>query len=191
MIAFGIASIIATSQGLGVWGLVIGQYAYAITDFVALLGDGPLATRGCGQVSFGMWRELVGYGRHVLAGSAIRRFGDRVPILVAGGMLEPSAVGQLQYANRIVTTPYSLLIAGISYVVFPAFARIAGDRDALHARLPAIAAVVRARRDADRPDPGAARRAAGDHRLRRALERSPARSRRRSACSSPRRRSPR
>ena len=48
-----------------------------------------------------------------------------MPVLVSGGMLIESAVGQLQYANRIVTTPYSLLVAGISYVIFPAFARIA------------------------------------------------------------------
>ena len=44
-------------------------------------------------------------------------------------MLNQGAVGQLQYANRIVTTPYSLLVAGVSYVVFPAFARIAADRE--------------------------------------------------------------
>jgi PST family polysaccharide transporter len=126
MLAFGIASIIATSQGLGVWGLVIGMYAQASTDVAlswGLVGWRPRRR----QVSFAMWRELVGYGRHVLAGSAIRRFGEQVPVLVAGGMLNQSTVGQLQYANRIVTTPYSLLVAGISYVIFPAFARIAAD----------------------------------------------------------------
>jgi PST family polysaccharide transporter len=126
-IAFGIASIVATSRGLGVWGLVIGQYAYATVDFVLSWGMVRWRPR-LRQVSVGMWRELVHYGRHVLAGSAIRRFGDRVPILVSGGMLSTSAVGQLQYSNRIVTTPYSLLIAGISYVIFPAFARISSDR---------------------------------------------------------------
>jgi PST family polysaccharide transporter len=128
MLAFGIASIIATSQGLGVWGLVIGMYAQASVDFALSWGLVRWRPRWR-QVSYGMWRELVGYGRHVLAGSAIRRFGDQVPVLVAGGMLNQSSVGQLQYANRIVTTPYSLLGAGIAYVVFPAFARIATDRD--------------------------------------------------------------
>jgi PST family polysaccharide transporter len=107
---------------------VIGLYAQALADVV--LSWGMIRWRPkLRQVSFGMWRELVGYGRHVLAGSAIRRFGEQVPVFVAGGMLSQSAVGQLQYANRIVTTPYALLVAGVSYVIFPAFARIAGDRD--------------------------------------------------------------
>ncbi len=128
MVAFGVASIVATSQGLGVWGLVIGLYAQAFTDAVlswAMVRWRPRMS----QVSFAMWRELVDYGRHVLAGSAIRRFGEQIPVFVAGGFLSQSAVGQLQYANRIVSTPYSLLVAGVSYVIFPAFARIAGDRD--------------------------------------------------------------
>lgn len=128
MVAFGVASIVATAKGLGVWGLVIGLYAQSLTDVALSWGLVRWRPR-LRQISFAMWRELVGYGRHVLAGSVIRRFGDRVPILVAGGMLDQSAVGQLQYANRIVTTPYSLLVAGISYVIFPAFARIAGDSD--------------------------------------------------------------
>jgi PST family polysaccharide transporter len=128
ILAFGIASITATSQGLGVWGLVIGMYAQATVDVALSWGLVRWRPRWR-QVSYGMWRELVSYGRHVLAGSAIRRVGDQVPVLVAGGMLNQSSVGQLQSANRIVTTPYSLLVAGISYVIFPAFARIATDRD--------------------------------------------------------------
>ena len=126
MTAFGIASIIATSQGLGVWGLVIGQYTFSIVDLALSWGMIRWRPRWK-QVSFGMWRELVAYGRHVLAGSTIRRIGDQIPVFVSGGMLNQSAVGQLQYANRIVTTPYSMIVAGISYVIFPAFARIASD----------------------------------------------------------------
>jgi PST family polysaccharide transporter len=128
MLAFGVAAIVATAKGLGVWGLLIGLYAQALVDVIlswALVAWRPRLK----QVSIGMWRELVGYGRHVLAGTAIRRFGEQVPVFVSGGMLSQGAVGQLQYANRIVTTPYALLVAGVSYVVFPAFARIAGDSE--------------------------------------------------------------
>lgn len=125
-VAFGIGAIIATASGMGVWGLVVGQYAFAATDF--LLSWGLVRWRPRFRlVSFTMWRELVGYGRHVLAGSAIRRLGDRIPVLMAGGFLGTGSVGQLQYANRIVSTPFSVLIAGISYVIFPAFARISDD----------------------------------------------------------------
>src|SRR4029078_5540175 len=41
---------------------------------------------------------------------------------------------------------------------------------AVHARSPAVAAMVRGGGNADRHDPGPARGTAGDHRLRRALE---------------------
>jgi PST family polysaccharide transporter len=128
-VAFGLVAIIATSRGMGVWGLVIAQYAMSLVDLALSWGLVRWRPR-IGQVSIAMWRELVGYGRHVLAGSTVRRLGERIPILVAGGVLSTSAVGQLQYANRIITTPFSLLVAGISYVVFPAFARISRD----HAR---------------------------------------------------------
>ena len=170
MLAFGIASIIATSQGLGVWGLVIGMYAQASVDVALSWGLVRWRPRWR-QVSFAMWRELVALRAPRLAGSAIRRFGEQVPVLVAGGMLNQSSVGQLQYANRIVTTPYSLLVvAGISYV---GLSRVRADRDRSRA-LPAGAAtdpaMVVGGRDAARPDPRAARRTAGDRRVRGALE---------------------
>jgi O-antigen/teichoic acid export membrane protein len=131
-LAFGVVAIIATSEGMGVWGLVAGQYAYAVIDFVlswTLVRWRPQLRLG----SVPMWRELIRYGRHVLAGSLVRRVGDRVPILAAGSFVGTAALGQFQYANRIVTTSYTLLGAGASYVVFPAFARIADDAARLRA----------------------------------------------------------
>lgn len=122
-VAFGAGAIIATSNGMGVWGLVVGQYASVVTDLV--LSWGLVRWRPkLGLASFSMWRELIGYGRHVLAGSAVRRIGDRIPVVAAGGFIGNASLGQLQYANRIVSTPFALLVAGISYVIFPAFARI-------------------------------------------------------------------
>ena len=125
-LVFGAAAIISTSQGSGVWGLVIGLYASAVVDFVlswALVQWRPRLS----LVSFRMWRELVAYGRHVLAGTAVRRIGDQVPVVAAGSFIGAATLGQFQYANRIVSTPFALLVAGVSYVVFPAFARISHD----------------------------------------------------------------
>jgi O-antigen/teichoic acid export membrane protein len=131
-LAFGVVAIIATSEGMGVWGLVVAQYAFAVTDFV--LSWGLVRWRPQLRLSsVPMWRELISYGRHVLAGSLVRRVGDRVPILAAGSFVGTAALGQFQYANRIVTTSYTLLGAGASYVVFPAFARISHDARRLRA----------------------------------------------------------
>ena len=125
-LAFGLGAIIATSEGMGVWGLVVGLYASAAVDFVlswGLVGWRPRLR----QVSYAMWRDLIPYARHVLAGSIVRRLGNRIPIAAAGGFVGTAALGQFQYANRIVSTPFALLVSGVSYVVFPAFARISHD----------------------------------------------------------------
>lgn len=125
-VAFSVAAIVATSSGLGVWGLVVGQYASVVTDLVLtwVLARWRPDLR---LASVATWRELIVYARHVLAGSAVRRIGDRIPIAAAGGFVGTAALGQFQYANRLVSTPFAFLVAGVSYVVFPAFSRISDD----------------------------------------------------------------
>ncbi len=131
-IAFGAGAIIATAGGLGVWGLVIGLYAQVLTDFALswlLVQWRPTL----GLASFAMWRELVAYGRHVLAGGIVRRLGEQIPIAVIGRFVGAGALGQFQYAIRMVGTSYGFLLAGTSYVLFPAFARISDDRSRFQA----------------------------------------------------------
>jgi O-antigen/teichoic acid export membrane protein len=126
-IAFGAGAIVATASGLGVWGLVIGLYAQVVTDFAlswALVQWRPRLK----LVSFEMWRELVAYGRHVLAGALVRRLGEQIPVAVIGRFVGSGALGQFQYAIKMVGTPYGFLLAGTSYVLFPAFARISDER---------------------------------------------------------------
>ena len=91
-VAFSVGAIVATASGMGVWGLVVGQYASVVTDLILT-----------------WW----------LARSAVRWIGDRIPVAVAGGFVGTGALGQFQYANRIVSTPFAFLVAGVSCVVFP------------------------------------------------------------------------
>lgn len=122
-IAFGIAAIIATSNGLGAWGLVIGFYASAVTD--VLLSWVLVKWRPrIGLVSFSMWRELIGYGRHILFSGIVLRARQEVPTVLLGAFVNTSALGQFQYAQRVSSTPFSLLLSAAAFVVFPAFARI-------------------------------------------------------------------
>ena len=125
-VAFSVAAIVGTSAGLGVWGLVVGQYASAVTDLVLswVLAQWRPNLR---LASVATWRELIVYARHVLAGTAVRLIGNRIPIAAAGGFVGTAALGQFQYANRLVSTPFAFLVAGVSYVVFPAFSRISDD----------------------------------------------------------------
>lgn len=127
VIAFGIAAVLATSEGLGPWGLVIGFYASAVTDVLLswiLLRWRPRLS----QASFSMWKELIGYGRHVLASNVVLRLAEQLPIALLGRFVGQSAAGQWRYADRMAGGPFMLLVSGASYVIFPAFARISHER---------------------------------------------------------------
>jgi PST family polysaccharide transporter len=125
-IALGVAAVIATANGLGPWGLVIGLYAAAVTD---VLLSWPLARwrPRFDLASFSMWRELIGYGRHLIAANLAHRLGDQVPKLVLGRFVGEAALGQYRYADRVAWTPVMLLISGGAYVLLPAFARISHE----------------------------------------------------------------
>lgn len=122
-IAFGVAAIIATSNDLGPWGLVIGFYASAIADVLLswLLVRWRPRMR---LVSFRMWRELIGYGRHILVSGIVLRVREEMPTLLLGAFVNTASLGQFQYAQRVASTPFGLLLSAAAFVVFPAFARI-------------------------------------------------------------------
>jgi len=128
VVAFGIGAVIATANGLGVWGLVIGYYASAVTDVVlswALVDWRPRFR----TASFAMWRELIGYGRHVVATTALLRAEEQIPVVLLGRFVGTGPLGQFRYANRISTTSLALVVQGASYVLFPALARISHEGD--------------------------------------------------------------
>ena len=87
-----------------------------------------------------MWRELVAYGRYVLAAHAVMLAGQQLPVLLVGRFSGEASLGQLRYAERLAVTPVSLVIQAGSYVLFPAFARITDDREALPGGDAALAA---------------------------------------------------
>jgi O-antigen/teichoic acid export membrane protein len=130
VLAFGISAVIACSNGLGPWGLVIGYYAAAVTDVGlswALVGWRPKLR----LASIAMWRDLVGYGRFVLASVAIMRLGEQIPVLLIGRALGTGPLGQFRYSWRMALTPLQLVVQAGAYVLFPALARIRDDRERL------------------------------------------------------------
>lgn len=127
-IGFGVSAVIAASNGLGPWALVIGFYAAAVVDVVlswALIDWRPHLR----QASFSMWKELVGYGRHVLASLLVIEAVAQVPILLIGRFLGPNPLGQFRYASRMSVTSLLVVIQSASYVLFPVLSRITSDRD--------------------------------------------------------------
>jgi O-antigen/teichoic acid export membrane protein len=128
VLVFGIVAVILCANGMGPWGLVIGYYAGAVADLIlswAFIDWRPRFH----QISYSMWRELVGYGRFVLAAHAVMLGTGQLPVLLIGRFSGSGALGQYRYAERLSTTPVGLVISAGSYVLFPAFARITADRD--------------------------------------------------------------
>jgi PST family polysaccharide transporter len=115
-------------MGLGVWGLVLGRYASIVVELAviwALVGWRPRWA----AVSIGMWRSLARYGRHIFAASFITQSRTSAVTALLGRFVSIGAIGQLRYATTMVTLPRAAWVMSSSYVVFPAFARIAGDRE--------------------------------------------------------------
>lgn len=133
VIFFGAVSIIAAVNDLGAWSLVIGQYAGMASGVVlswALVRWRPRPR----QASMAMWRELIAYGKHIFVSTSILRIGEQaVDTLIIGRGLGTGALGQYRYAFRVASMPYYVMLAGAAYVIFPALARIAGDRERLGA----------------------------------------------------------
>ena len=72
VIAFAATSIACAAAGLGVWSLVIGQYAAVSTDTVLNWVLARWRPR-LALVSMAMARELLGFGRHVFASAISQR----------------------------------------------------------------------------------------------------------------------
>ncbi len=106
VIVFGAVSIVAAAKGMGVWALVVGQYAGVLMDTTlswALVTFRPRLR----SVSVAMWRELASYGRHVFAGTLALRIGEQSDTVIVGKFLGEAPLGQFRYAFRLALTPFS------------------------------------------------------------------------------------
>jgi PST family polysaccharide transporter len=132
VLAFGITGVVLTANGLGVWGLVIAQYASVVVKTV--LSWGLVRWRPQLRLaSYAMWRELISYGRHTIAATTVIRVGEEIPVLLLGRFTGAAPLGQFRYGRRIAALPLAMLMAAASYVLFPAFARIATEKERFHA----------------------------------------------------------
>ena len=128
VLAFGATAIVGAAAGLGEWALVAGMYAGVGTQSAAawILVQWRPDLR---LASFALWRELARYGKHITAGDFAPVVTSEVGTVFVGRALGVAALGQFQYAYRVAQRPLLALISSVTYVVFPAFARIADDRE--------------------------------------------------------------
>ncbi len=129
-LAFAVVAVPAAAAGLGVWSLVIATYAQMAVWALASWRLGGWRP-GRGDPSVKMWRELARYGFPLLLGSAAERVRDTVEVLLVGRFLGVASLGFYRYGKRLAQLPGMAVLQVGAFVLFPAFARIAGERDRL------------------------------------------------------------
>ncbi|MDD7940815.1 oligosaccharide flippase family protein [Actinomycetospora lutea] len=123
---FALVTVTLALLGFGVWGMVIGLYASQLATLVAcwaLAGWRP----GKGRFVFRIWREMAGYAGPLIVSSVVDQAREAVQSALVGGRLDVASAGQYRYGRRIAILPGQAIIQVASYVLFPAFARIAVD----------------------------------------------------------------
>lgn len=126
VIAFGVVAIPLCAYGYGFWGLVIGQYASVLAQLVltwALARWRPTPR----LASFSMWREMAGFGRHLILADAVQQLAAVLPTALVGRYVGTGALGQYRYGFRFASQPFAVLLNTASFVLFPALSRITRD----------------------------------------------------------------
>jgi len=126
VIAFGVVAITLCAQGYGFWGLVIGQYASVLAQLVLSWALARWRPRP-GLASFSMWREMAGFGRHLILADAVQRVASELPTALVGRYVGTGALGQYRYGFRFASQPFAVLLNTASFVLFPALSRITRD----------------------------------------------------------------
>lgn len=130
ILAFGTVSIVATANGMGAWGLVVGTYAAAAVQVTLSWGLARWRPK-LALASYRTWLELARFARPLLAAEILRRFGAELPGAVVGRYIGADALGQYRYGERFGTQPQAAVTNVAAYVLLPAFARIAHDTERL------------------------------------------------------------
>jgi O-antigen/teichoic acid export membrane protein len=126
VVAYGATAAIGLASGLGVWALVAAVYAAEVArvSLVWTLGGWRPHLR---RASWTMWRELASYARHMLASEFLRQAGTTFNTAAVGRVLGRVDLAQYNFGSRLATQASTPMITGVSFVLFPALARISSD----------------------------------------------------------------
>jgi O-antigen/teichoic acid export membrane protein len=126
IIGFGVTATVACASGLAVWGLVLGSYVALLVQAVSCWGFARWRP-SLRLASFAMWRELNVFSKFVVGSELVVRARAILETVLLGRFVGTSGLGQYTYAMRIAGQPLWALVSAASYVLYPAFARIAPE----------------------------------------------------------------
>ncbi|MDF2977060.1 MAG: polysaccharide biosynthesis protein, partial [Actinomycetospora sp.] len=128
---FAVGTVTAVSLGYGVWGMVFGLYLSQVSTLIAswtLAGWLPGKESFC----FRTWREMARFAYPLIVQGVASNIRDITQQSIVGRALDIATAGQYRYGRRIGTLPGQAIIQVASYVLFPAFSRIAQDAVRFH-----------------------------------------------------------
>jgi len=129
MIAYGGVAIGLAYGGYGVWALVYGKIL-SLAVWVGLIWlVAPWKPKW--EFDFGIAKEMLGYGRHILAVSLIGFLISNLDNGVVGKLLGTAALGYYAMAFNISTLPASNVIGLVNRVLFPMYSKINEKKEAL------------------------------------------------------------
>jgi O-antigen/teichoic acid export membrane protein len=128
VIAYGTSAAIGLVYGLGVWALALGVYASEVVRVTldwAFCGWRPDVR----SATWSMWRELVGYARYAFTGEFLRQFGVVFNTAAIGRFVGKAELAQYNFGSRLATEASAPIITAVSFVLFPALARISTEKE--------------------------------------------------------------
>lgn len=132
VLAYAVVSVSLAATGYGVWALVIANYA-GLT--VWLVGTWWLARwrPGVGRPTYRLWRDMAKFAAPLLAEGMVGRIRTGAETSLVGRTLQADTLGQYRYGQRLSMIPALAIVQIGSYVLFPAFSRVAGEPERLKA----------------------------------------------------------
>lgn len=128
--AYAAVAVALAASGFGVWSLVIGNYASLA---VWLFGTWILARwrPGRGRPSVRLWREMARFAFPLLVQGVVAQVRNVAESVLIGRRLGEASLGQYRYGRRLAILPGEAVVEVGSYVLFPAFSRLATDPERL------------------------------------------------------------
>jgi O-antigen/teichoic acid export membrane protein len=128
--AFASVSVALAASGFGVWSLVIGNY---VSLAVWLIGVWVLARwrPGRARASIQLWRELARFAYPLLVQNIVEQVREVAGAILVGRGLGATSLGLYRYGRRLALLPGVAVVDIGSYVLLPAFCRLAGDPERL------------------------------------------------------------
>jgi O-antigen/teichoic acid export membrane protein len=124
VVAYAAAAVPLAVAGAGVWAMVAGAYASILVEAVFAWIAASFRPR-LRDASVDMWRELASFARPLVIGEVLRRATAQVDVLVLGRASGTATLGQYRNGMMLAQQPGNAFSSIGSYVILPAFARLA------------------------------------------------------------------